>query len=991
MTRLSGFLGVRAGEQRLVGWMVALFATTQAGHGLGANTGDALFFVRFGVEFLPHMILLSGLLAMVAVLAYGGGLGRVGTRRFLPGVAAGLAALLVAERVSVGFVVPGLYAAIWLTEQLVILITFTMMWNAASEACEPRQAKRLFPLFASAGIAGGMVGNLATGPLATTLGTANLLLVHAGLLVGVVALLVEVGRRFFRPRGEPSPSVLADLQAGFRVTVRSGLLRLVSAAAVALSILFFLVVFPFSEQVAGSFRSDTDVAAFLGYFSGAATAASFLVSLLVTNRVLARLGVTATVLVVPLIYLAGFGLWAVSFTLVTATLVRGAQWVAVNALLATAWTSVFNVVEPSRRSQVLAFVTAVPAQLGVVASGALLVAGSAAFTDRQLALVGLAIAAVTSAVVWRMRRAYAAALLDAVERGLVDVFTSTAPSLRRPVTDADVVRALTRALGDDRPPVRRVAATLLGRLDGDAAAVPLLRAARDEDVAVRTAALRSLDDDHGDSVALEALDDPAPDVRREAVRILAGLGAQARDPLEARLADPDPQVRAAAAGALRSGPARELLGVMLRSGSTAEILAALDVLPDWEEACRDLGAARFLAHPRPAVRLGAARAQVRQPDAVEVVRLLDDPDAAVRDGVARLLRGRSELTPELLGVLAHGSERAQEAAVEALRGKPEARAALVDWAAAKIERAAVLRGHRDALGAPAFPEPAHRYLRRVLQHRERDAEYRAMCALDVLAGRESLQLLIRGSRSADQQLRGQALEALDAIGDRRLTRRLLPLLEDDPDTTARPAPVSVLSSLLDDTDEWLRALACRAVAVRLVAEWRDLTERAARDASPLVRGAVRRNGDEMAADVDTMDLIDRILVLQEVPMFSDLDPEDLERIAHISQERVYTPDEVVYREGEPGDEMLVIARGRVCIRKVVDGEPRLLRTFGPGEHVGELALLRGRPRASDVVAHEVEVRALAIRAPEFESILNERPGVAMAMLATLAERLGTST
>ena len=58
--RVFAFLGGRPGEQHLAVWLVVLFAITQASQGLGANTADTLFFLRFGVESLPLMILLSG-------------------------------------------------------------------------------------------------------------------------------------------------------------------------------------------------------------------------------------------------------------------------------------------------------------------------------------------------------------------------------------------------------------------------------------------------------------------------------------------------------------------------------------------------------------------------------------------------------------------------------------------------------------------------------------------------------------------------------------------------------------------------------------------------------------------------------------------------------------------------------------------------------------------------------------------------------------------
>lgn len=64
--------------------------------------------------------------------------------------------------------------------------------------------------------------------------------------------------------------------------------------------------------------------------------------------------------------------------------------------------------------------------------------------------------------------------------------------------------------------------------------------------------------------------------------------------------------------------------------------------------------------------------------------------------------------------------------------------------------------------------------------------------------------------------------------------------------------------------------------------------------------------------------------------------------------------------------------------------------FTAGEQVGELSHLRGGPRASDVIA-STDVRVLAITKEVVETLLAERPDVAKAMLASVAERLAAVT
>ena len=87
--------------------------------------------------------------------------------------------------------------------------------------------------------------------------------------------------------------------------------------------------------------------------------------------------------------------------------------------------------------------------------------------------------------------------------------------------------------------------------------------------------------------------------------------------------------------------------------------------------------------------------------------------------------------------------------------------------------------------------------------------------------------------------------------------------------------------------------------------------------------------------------------------------------------------------------MVVILEGSVRIVRSDDGEERIVRRYGAGQHIGELAVLRERPRAATVIAEEPGVRGLVIGGQGLTAILRERPEAAMAMLATLAERIST--
>lgn len=134
--------------------------------------------------------------------------------------------------------------------------------------------------------------------------------------------------------------------------------------------------------------------------------------------------------------------------------------------------------------------------------------------------------------------------------------------------------------------------------------------------------------------------------------------------------------------------------------------------------------------------------------------------------------------------------------------------------------------------------------------------------------------------------------------------------------------------------------------------------------------------------------IETMLQLRRVPLFERLAPDDLQRLATVATERRFEPGEALVREGDQGDELFVILDGTVVVTRLEDdGSQRRIRTYGAGDHIGELAVLRDRPRVATVTAEGAPVHTLVIGGDGLTAILLERPEAAMAMLATLAERI----
>jgi len=408
MTRLVRSLGVHPGEGRLIALVAAVFVAIEIGRGFGETAADSLVISRLGQGSLPWLFIGLGTASLIVALAFGAALGRFRRRNLLVGLLVTLAVVIGAEAAALlagASVVP----LLWLTVMATGAIAVTVAWTVAGSILDTRQAKRLFPVCTSAAIAGSFVGTLGAGPAAIALGTPGVVALEVAGLAAAAVLLIQLATRpeATRLRVAPASSAMVtELRAGFDFVLASPLMRLVAIAYILFSILAFSVTSPFFRAMSEAFppARSAELTLALGLLSAAVTATSFVLSLVVAPRLYARLGVATAALLLPLVYVVGFGAWIVAFGPITALAFRYAQQTTQRGLSNAAWSAFYNVVPASRRAQVLAFVDGVPGQFGIVLSGVLLLTVALVLDPSQIPWLGFAAALVCVAVVVAIRR-----------------------------------------------------------------------------------------------------------------------------------------------------------------------------------------------------------------------------------------------------------------------------------------------------------------------------------------------------------------------------------------------------------------------------------------------------------------------------------------------------------------------------------------------------------------------------------------------------------
>ena len=128
-------------------------------------------------------------------------------------------------------------------------------------------------------------------------------------------------------------------------------------------------------------------------------------------------------------------------------------------------------------------------------------------------------------------------------------------------------------------------------------------------------------------------------------------------------------------------------------------------------------------------------------------------------------------------------------------------------------------------------------------------------------------------------------------------------------------------------------------------------------------------------------------------------PEETSVLAAALERHTYAPGQYLFREGDKGDKLFVLAQGAITIKLPLraadpDAESRRLVTLSPGVMFGEMVLVESRPRSADAVAEEYSV-VYSLARDDLEHLFLSNPRLATKLMRNvsrlLADRLRTTT
>jgi CRP-like cAMP-binding protein len=128
--------------------------------------------------------------------------------------------------------------------------------------------------------------------------------------------------------------------------------------------------------------------------------------------------------------------------------------------------------------------------------------------------------------------------------------------------------------------------------------------------------------------------------------------------------------------------------------------------------------------------------------------------------------------------------------------------------------------------------------------------------------------------------------------------------------------------------------------------------------------------------------------LRRIPLFADLAPETLSRVARVLIRRTYAPDETIVLEGAPCQAAYFLAQGHVrVLRTSPDGREQVLVRLGPGQGFNTVPPFQTQGANHATVQAIDQVTVYAISKDDLHRLVSEHPALALVLLRDFADRL----
>lgn len=999
---LTRWFALRGEDTRKLWTMLPIFYCGGIAESLNYTAFMALFNQRFGVHYLPYVYIAEAAIMPVEGWLLSKLAGRTAKDRFMRILYLIMLGILALNGiVLLAFLFGGLHASfyypfLFLSSNFVVRQLTLLLWSTAFDLCPTQQAKRLMPVFVGSTTTGGITAGIVAYFVGKWFGTEA--------VYALAPIVLLIGYRFFRKslsmyltplmikdasRRQEAP-VPASVEQGERPnsyylkkTARSPFMLTAIGLMTLMPTLYFMMEYQYFNATEARFASEGDLTAYYGLI----TSLQFLFCLLlqtVSGKLMNRLGASNMLLAIALLFFAGFG--------VVSLLMDGPLGLgAVSGSYAVLYILLYYIAEPcyqlffkmlpiSERDGFRYFAQ------GLAASGGILLGSFLSLTHSMqwlglapLAWIGIALSVVLTVVAWYGRHLYIKELVGSVQSLFADL-SESAVSFLGAMRNSKALSAMLVYLQHPNDYVRELALELIGKVKDSSFFPHLVGLIGDRSARIRVAALRAMNLQTAsvqELVQVAAfLEDEHEEVRAECVKLLAKakhMKSQAHFFLRVKLLDARPQVVYEGIKALyaleseESYPAcEETLVTMLDRGGEWAIFGCHTVA-DLNLAAYAPWLVTLLEDEKPAVRVAAVRAlgKLRYAEAAPLLlAMVPQADKELRRAILEALVDIGEPGMPVLKENAINSNpfiwNLTVSAMARLMDEAAIKAELVDLCVQRVtvsSREGLLPEALRRLGKQELAELAAQ--RCVEIHRSLIGGIWSV--LRELADERVVASLEETVQDDNEEVRDNGMEVLaEGIGDRKLSAALLDLYRQTGTDGEIGDPAAIVEEASSWPDEWLNRIAGHAL----------------------------REESEMKEERQTLSMLDKVIFLKQVSLFSNLSVDELGHLAGISQEQFYPEDTILLRRGETTPNLFILIEGNVELSNGTEEEGGgTIGVLGPKQSFGDSSALDGAP--SSVTAQIIfdEAHLLALHGEQLSRLVRLYPEIGIGLLHATSARV----
>lgn len=322
--KFADLILIRENEYKHVFYFFLVYLIAGCGNAFGRSSTDALFFKRFGIEYLPIMYIILGVSLSLISIFYAAFADRIKPERFfitlyIIMIGALIANWSVMTYGTTNFIYP-IYFVVYEVASEVFLIHAAFY---LSQNFDSMQAKRLFPVIMSGALIGSIIGGTIVSLVSTKIGVHNIIILWCVLLTLSISLIAYWHKHngsspYYRPQYKSSKQfkqAVSQITFGAKLLKSSNLLKFSSIALFFMVITFYVLCYSVNRVYTTTFTTEEELTSFFGKLTAVTSFLALTMQIFITNKVINRFGAKNINLLFPLTSLVSYIGLLTSFSL----------------------------------------------------------------------------------------------------------------------------------------------------------------------------------------------------------------------------------------------------------------------------------------------------------------------------------------------------------------------------------------------------------------------------------------------------------------------------------------------------------------------------------------------------------------------------------------------------------------------------------------------------------------------------------------------------